>query len=172
MRIKLKAESNPSRSDFINASPIVSAHQGLLPCQPAPRCAQPRRGSCSGTELDQARIAVGYGCEQCACPIAQMWLKSVSLLAAAPETPSPALSSPLECPLLLPVSLTRSLTPPFLLQIEHDPRMPAYIATQGPLSHTIADFWQVSVTRLCQPLGVLRGAAHRIIESLGLGKDL
>ncbi|XP_068612465.1 receptor-type tyrosine-protein phosphatase-like N [Brachionichthys hirsutus] len=26
--------------------------------------------------------------------------------------------------------------------IEHDPRMPAYIATQGPLSHTIAEFWQ------------------------------
>ncbi|NXV71086.1 PTPRN protein, partial [Atlantisia rogersi] len=48
VRIKLKAESNPSRSDFINASPII----------------------------------------------------------------------------------------------EHDPRMPAYIATQGPLSHTIADFWQ------------------------------
>nr|XP_009674525.1 PREDICTED: receptor-type tyrosine-protein phosphatase-like N [Struthio camelus australis] len=52
VRIKLKAESNPSRSDFINASPII----------------------------------------------------------------------------------------------EHDPRMPAYIATQGPLSHTIADFWQVSAS--------------------------
>lgn len=52
VRIKLKAESNPSRSDFINASPIVSDHWGLLPTHPALRCAQPRRGSRSGSELD------------------------------------------------------------------------------------------------------------------------
>jgi len=26
---------------------------------------------------------------------------------------------------------------------DHDPRSPAYIATQGPLPHTVADFWQM-----------------------------
>uniref|UniRef100_A0A3Q3EBM8 Protein tyrosine phosphatase receptor type Na n=1 Tax=Labrus bergylta TaxID=56723 RepID=A0A3Q3EBM8_9LABR len=27
--------------------------------------------------------------------------------------------------------------------VDHDPRQPAYIATQGPLAHTVADFWQM-----------------------------
>lgn len=31
------------------------------------------------------------------------------------------------------------------LQFDHDPRQPSYIATQGPLAHTVADFWQVSL---------------------------
>lgn len=52
VRIKLKAESNPSRSDFINASPIVSDQWGLLPCHPAPQCAQPRQDSHAGMDLD------------------------------------------------------------------------------------------------------------------------
>ncbi|XP_033472970.2 protein tyrosine phosphatase receptor type Na isoform X1 [Epinephelus lanceolatus] len=26
---------------------------------------------------------------------------------------------------------------------DHDPRQPSYIATQGPLAHTVADFWQM-----------------------------
>ena len=32
----------------------------------------------------------------------------------------------------------------FLPQYDHDPRKPAYVATQGPLAHTVSDFWQVS----------------------------
>ena len=30
-----------------------------------------------------------------------------------------------------------------LLQTDHDPRNPAYIVTQGPMAHTVADFWQM-----------------------------
>lgn len=102
VRIKLKAESNPSRSDFINASPIVSCRWGPHPGS---------RGSRSSF-----------------------------------SAPPPCCHAP-------PGPTTRSVTPPFPLQIEHDPRMPAYIATQGPLSHTIADFWQVSVTQRRQRAG-------------------
>ncbi|XP_074949340.1 receptor-type tyrosine-protein phosphatase-like N isoform X2 [Phalacrocorax aristotelis] len=70
VRIKLKAESNPSRSDFINASPII----------------------------------------------------------------------------------------------EHDPRMPAYIATQGPLSHTIADFWQMVWEHGCTVIVMLSPLAEDSIK--------
>lgn len=30
-----------------------------------------------------------------------------------------------------------------MLKTDHDPRNPVYIATQGPLAHTKADFWQM-----------------------------
>ena len=31
----------------------------------------------------------------------------------------------------------------FVFQIDDDPNKPVYIATQGPLQHTVGDFWQV-----------------------------
>ncbi|KAF3843019.1 hypothetical protein F7725_001868 [Dissostichus mawsoni] len=31
------------------------------------------------------------------------------------------------------------------LIFDHDPRQPSYIATQGPMAHTVADFWQVNL---------------------------
>ena len=40
--------------------------------------------------------------------------------------------------------------------MDHDPRNPAYIATQGPLPHTVADFWQVSIALFSTP--------HRVVN--------
>lgn len=45
----------------------------------------------------------------------------------------------------LPGSLQLTFRLCLVLQMDHDPRKPAYIATQGPLPATVADFWQVNL---------------------------
>ncbi|XP_075773798.1 receptor-type tyrosine-protein phosphatase-like N isoform X2 [Pelodiscus sinensis] len=48
--------------------------------------------------------------------------------------------------------------------IEHDPRMQAYIATQGPLSHTIADFWQMVWENGCTVIVMLSPLAEDSVK--------
>lgn len=46
-------------------------------------------------------------------------------------------------------------------QMDHDPKNPSYIATQGPLAHTVSDFWQVSI------LGLLCHFLSRLVIGRG-----
>ncbi|EPQ04577.1 Receptor-type tyrosine-protein phosphatase N2 [Myotis brandtii] len=140
-RILLKPENSHSNSDYINASPIVFTAF----CVAATR--QPRDsegdGECpilfglgdtvrsAGT--GRVLVAVGAGCDQ-----HSLW--------------------PL-CDFLVRDHFRAHHCEP-VLQMDHDPRSPAYIAAQGPLPATVADFWQMVWESGCVVLVMLTPLAE------------
>lgn len=150
--MKLKAEINPSRSDYINASTIVSLtlhfHVSKSKCCPVREKLRPsgQLWSCrllwncpniicrSNDNIIWSTNDIKWWLSQWSGP--GQWSKNNKISLPGKCSPSSRCVCPHSWP---PVHFCP------LLQIEHDPRMPAYIATQGPLSHTISDFWQVSL---------------------------
>ncbi|ELW69807.1 Receptor-type tyrosine-protein phosphatase N2 [Tupaia chinensis] len=68
----------------------------------------------------------------------------------------------LSCPVLSP-------------QMDHDPRNPAYIATQGPLPATVADFWQTGglglVSLSFQDMDIWSWLSRRVCSPVGLASQ-
>ena len=52
-----------------------------------------------------------------------------------------------------------------LSQMDHDPRNPTYISSQGPLPSTVADFWQVKLISTHSPSFLF--SFHRFISAAG-----
>ncbi|EPY79863.1 hypothetical protein CB1_000880003 [Camelus ferus] len=136
-RIRLSSGNSHSSSDYINASPIHSNYK-VPPLTLMTAISGSVDGQCRLHRVPGPRSPA----QSLRFPLQSHTSADKSLCGGPALGAFPLFSAPASPGLSVHSILASGLW--FAqFQMDHDPRKPAYIATQGPLPATVADFWQM-----------------------------